>query len=63
MNARSIGIEIANPGHTNGYVPFPAAQMSALAELCRDIMSRHAIPADRVLAHSDVAPAAQDRPR
>jgi N-acetylmuramoyl-L-alanine amidase len=62
MNARSIGIELANPGHTNGYVPFPAAQMSALAELCRGIMIRHNIRPERVLAHSDIAPARKQDP-
>lgn len=56
MNSRAIGIEIANPGHSNGYVPFPAAQMKAVAELSKQIMARHDIPADRVLAHSDIAP-------
>ena len=30
--------------------------MRAVEALCRDIMSRHAIPPERVLAHSDVAP-------
>lgn len=62
MNSRAIGIELANPGHTNGYVPFPAAQMSALAELCRDIMARHSIRPERVLAHSDIAPARKRDP-
>ena len=30
--------------------------MRAVEALCLDILSRHAIPPDRVLAHSDVAP-------
>ena len=55
-NSRSIGIEIQNPGHQIGYRDFPAVQMAAVAALCRDILSRHAIPARNVLAHSDVAP-------
>ena len=55
-NSRSIGIEIQNPGHALGYRGFPAAQMQAVAALCRDIASRHVIPARHVLAHSDVAP-------
>lgn len=55
-NSRSIGIEIHNPGHGLGYPDFPPAQMQAVAELCRDILSRHAIPPQHVLAHSDVAP-------
>jgi N-acetylmuramoyl-L-alanine amidase len=56
INSRSIGIEIANPGHEWGYVPFPEAQIAAVIELCRDILRRHPIPPERVLAHSDVAP-------
>ena len=55
-NSRSIGIEIHNPGHGLGYPDFPPAQMQAVADLCRDILSRHAIPPAHVLAHSDVAP-------
>lgn len=56
INSRSIGIEIANPGHEFGYPDFPDAQIGAVIELCREIMKRHAIPPERVLAHSDVAP-------
>lgn len=55
-NSRSIGIEIDNPGHSLGYIDFPAVQMDAVIALCRDILRRHAIPARHVLAHSDVAP-------
>lgn len=57
INSASIGIEIQNPGHQAGYPDFPAAQMRAVIALSRDIVARHAIPAARVLAHSDVAPA------
>lgn len=56
INSASIGIEIQNPGHTLGYPDFPAAQMQAVAALARDIIGRHDIPPERVLAHSDVAP-------
>jgi hypothetical protein len=31
-------------------------QMRAVEALCLDILGRHAIPPDRVLAHSDIAP-------
>ncbi|MGD9784737.1 MAG: N-acetylmuramoyl-L-alanine amidase [Hyphomicrobiaceae bacterium] len=57
INSCSIGIEVHNPGHDAGYPPFPAAQMAAVIGLARDIVVRHRIPASRVLAHSDVAPA------
>ena len=56
INSASIGIEIQNPGHDHGYPDFPQAQMAAVAALGRDIVARHAIPPEHVLAHSDVAP-------
>ena len=56
INSRSIGIEIANPGHPGGLPDFPDAQIEALIALCRDIVARNSIPARSVLAHSDVAP-------
>ncbi len=56
INSVSIGIEIHNPGHDHGYPDFPAAQMAAVAALGGDIMARHAVPPEHVLAHSDVAP-------
>ncbi len=56
VNARSIGIELVNPGHEFGYRPFPEAQMAALVDLAGDIVGRHPIPARNVVGHSDVAP-------
>ncbi|MFO1152958.1 MAG: N-acetylmuramoyl-L-alanine amidase [Rhodospirillales bacterium] len=56
VNARSIGIELVNPGHEFGYRPFPQLQMAALTELAGDILTRHPIPARNVVGHSDVAP-------
>ena len=56
VNSRSIGIEIVNPGHEFGYVPFAEAQIEAVMALSRDILSRHPIPPSRVIGHSDVAP-------
>ncbi len=52
-NQRSIGIELVNNG--DGVDPFPAAQLSALARLVREIRARHpAIIPARILRHSDV---------
>lgn len=62
INSVSIGIEIANPGHEHGYPDFPKRQIAAVTALCRSILTRHHIPADRVLAHSDVAPARKQDP-
>ncbi len=56
LNDRSVGIEIVNPGHEFGYRAFPAAQMNAVAALCREILGRHPIPARNVVGHSDIAP-------
>ena len=56
INSLSIGIEIQNPGHADGYHDFPPEQMRAVADLCRDIGARHGVPPARVLAHSDIAP-------
>jgi len=62
VNARSIGIELVNPGHEFGYVPFTDDQIAALIDLARGILSRHPIVRARVLGHSDVAPARKADP-
>jgi N-acetylmuramoyl-L-alanine amidase len=62
INSCSIGIEIANPGHDHGYPDFPRRQIAAVTALCRSIFTRHRIPADRVLAHSDIAPSRKKDP-
>jgi N-acetylmuramoyl-L-alanine amidase len=62
INSRSIGIELANPGHEHGYRPFPEPQIEALETLARAILSRHPIPPHRVLGHSDVAPQRKEDP-
>jgi N-acetylmuramoyl-L-alanine amidase len=62
INARSIGIELVNPGHEFGYRAFAEPQIVSLIALCRDILARHAIPPWRVLGHSDVAPMRKDDP-
>lgn len=56
INSASIGIEIVNPGHFLGYPDFPAEQISAVTQLCRQIVARWRIRPQDVLAHSDVAP-------
>ena len=56
INARSIGIEMANPGHEFGYRGFPDAQIASVMELLSEIRARWTIPDGRILGHSDVAP-------
>jgi N-acetylmuramoyl-L-alanine amidase len=56
VNARSIGIEIVNPGHEWGYRPFPAAQIDAVIALVDAIRGRWIISDGAIIGHSDVAP-------
>ena len=62
INGRSIGIEIVNPGHEFGYLPFPAAQIAALTDLIGDIRGRWTIDDALILGHSDVAPRRKQDP-
>jgi N-acetylmuramoyl-L-alanine amidase len=62
VNDDSIGIELDNPGHLNGYEPFPDAQIDALIPLLSDIMQRHNITRGNVVGHSDIAPARKRDP-
>lgn len=62
VNARSIGIELVNPGHEWGYRAFPPLQMEALSELARDILRRWPIPPRNIVGHSDVAPLRKEDP-
>ncbi|WP_144079668.1 N-acetylmuramoyl-L-alanine amidase [Rubellimicrobium thermophilum] len=58
VNSRSIGIELQNRGDH----PFAAAQMTALERLLEGILDRWAIPPERVIGHSDMAPARKADP-
>lgn len=62
INARSIGIEIVNPGHEWGYRNFPDAQIDSVISIMRSINQRHDIAPERVLAHSDIAPRRKEDP-
>jgi len=62
INARSIGIEIVNPGHEFGYRTFPEAQVLSVIELCQAILARTPIKARNVVGHSDVAPTRKEDP-
>ena len=62
INARSIGIEIVNPGHEFGYRAFPDIQIEAVIALSKEILGRHPIAPERVIGHSDVAPARKEDP-
>lgn len=62
INSHSIGIEIANPGHNHGYRAFPDVQIDAVKRLSKDIVRRHEISPERILAHSDIAPERKEDP-
>lgn len=62
VNARSIGIELVNPGHEHGYREFPQRQIAVLIKLCHGLLLRHPIAASQVLGHSDVAPTRKEDP-
>lgn len=52
VNSRSIGIELANTGRE----PFSEPQMAALERLLADVLDRHGLDPQAVIAHSDMAP-------
>lgn len=68
LNDTSIGIEIVNAGpdgpwpaddptHRDlSWAPFPDTQTETLVQLLRDLIRRHQLDPEDVLAHSDVAP-------
>lgn len=62
INGCSIGIEIVNPGHEFGCRDFPPAQIDAVIGLLDGIRERWEVPDQRILGHSDVAPARKEDP-
>ena len=67
LNGSSVGIEIVNPGFTEGpngrvYYPFPQAQIDRLIVLMKEIVARHQIPPENILGHSDIAPTRKQDP-
>ena len=67
LNTSSIGIEIVNPGFTEGptgriWYPFPQQQIDRLIVLVKEIVARHNIPPENVLGHSDIAPQRKQDP-
>jgi N-acetylmuramoyl-L-alanine amidase len=62
VNNRSIGIELENPGHEFGYIPFTEGQMASLLVLSKELMSRYPIEPRNIIGHSDVAPERKEDP-
>ncbi len=70
LNASSIGIELVHepfePGTENqptpAWRPWPQAQIDTLIPLLKDIVMRHDVAAENIVAHSDVAPQRKQDP-
>lgn len=62
VNSRSIGIELDNLGHTHGPESYTQEQISTLLKLLKELTNQYKIPSNRVLGHSDVAPARKSDP-
>ncbi|RAT21105.1 N-acetylmuramoyl-L-alanine amidase [Lonsdalea populi] len=62
LNSVSVGIELENQGYRcpllGGcrWAPYSPEQVTLLAHLARDILQRHQIAPQNVVAHSDIAP-------
>lgn len=56
INARSIGIELVNPGHEFGLTPFPDAQMASVEKLALKVVHNYVISQPNIVGHSDIAP-------
>lgn len=62
MNSTSIGIELVNPGWTQGadggrvWHAYDDRQIRALTILVRDLIQRHGVAPENVVGHSDIAP-------
>jgi N-acetylmuramoyl-L-alanine amidase len=62
LNSHSIGIEINNPGHSNGYKEFSSKQILPLMKLLKYLIKKYDIKKQNVLGHSDIAPSRKKDP-
>ena len=56
LNDNSIGIEISNPGHENGYTNFNHNQVKSIIKISKFIIKKYKIKKKNILGHSDIAP-------
>ena len=56
LNKNSIGIEISNPGHENGYKNFTNKQIKSLKKILSFLIKKYQIDLKNILGHSDIAP-------
>lgn len=55
LNKHSIGIEISNKGHENGYQAFSKKQIYSLTRLSKILIKKYKIKRCNILGHSDIA--------
>ena len=55
LNSSSLGIEISNPGHQNGYSNYKK-QIKSLISLITILKKKYKIRNNNILGHSDIAP-------
>jgi N-acetyl-anhydromuramyl-L-alanine amidase AmpD len=60
INSTSIGVEVFREQGDDAR--YPADQLFSLISLCQDIIGRHEIRADRVIAHQEIAPTRKHDP-
>ena len=56
LNKSSIGIEVSNPGHENGYEAFRTKQIKSLIKISKILITKYKIKKNNILGHSDIAP-------
>ena len=62
VNSHSIGFELANQGPQSETPEFPEIQMQTLERILAEVLRRYAIPKERVLGHSAIAPGRKSDP-
>ena len=55
LNKNSLGIEISNRGHGNGYQQFSKKQIQSLIKLSKLIIRKYKVRKCNILGHSDIA--------
>ena len=56
LNSSSLGVEISNPGHENGYCNFKKKQIKSIIILISSLKKKYKIKNQNILGHSDIAP-------
>ena len=55
LNKYSIGIEIQNKGHNNGYESFSKLQIRSIIKISKYLIKKYNIKKKNILGHSDIA--------